>query len=356
MNTPAINTSKRLERLRERRNGTPLTGNFANATLVKEAFERIKEDDGIKYVIGSMQPIDPEYTKNTLAEAVRVKSQLEANFPAKAVDSSFDYQGSVTNDTHIVRYSDIDLLAITNKFVFKENPARVTSPYGNANVDLLVQHNASVQIITDRFPEVNIDTSGGKAIQLSGGSLRRKIDVITVAWWDTIAYDASLQKKDRGIKVFNYRTHGHIANKPFLHNHNIDSKDTVANGNLRKAIRFLKTVKADTNEDAGFAKIDISSYDICSVAHAMGYERLRVGPDEELKLALNVQQFLDYLEQNEAYRSGLEVPNGTRKIFCAEGASVEGLRQLNREVKDLLEAIAAGLRRTYRTLEARIPR
>jgi hypothetical protein len=334
MNTPAINTRKRLERLQERRNGKPLVTNFSGATLAKEAFERIQEDDGVKYVVGSMQPINPEYTKNTFVEADRVKSQLESNFPGKGVRASFDYQGSVTNDTHIVRYSDIDLLAVTDNFVFKENPARVSSPYtGNPTVELLVQHNASVQIITDRFPEVTVDTSGGKAIQLSGGSLRRKIDVITTTWWDTVAYDVSLQKKDRGIKIFNYKALEPIANKPFLHNHNIHTKDTLVGGNLRKAIRFLKTVKADTNEDAGYAKIDLSSYDICAIAYAMDNQRLWAGPDEELKLAANVQRLLDFLEQNEGYRNSLDVPNGTRRIFCAEGASFEGLKQLNREVK-----------------------
>lgn len=357
MNTQVINTRKRLERLQERRNGPSSVTNLSGTTSINEAFERIKEDDGVKYVIGSMQPINSEYTKNTFAEAARIKSQLESNFPAKRVRASFDYQGSVTNDTHIVRYSDVDLLAITGNFVFKENPAQVQSPYkGSPKGDLLAQHNATVQIITDRFPEVKVDASGGKAIQLSGGSLRRKIDVITTTWWDTIAYDTSLEKRDRGIKIFNYKTLDHIANKPFLHNHNIDVKDILVGGNLRKTIRFLKTVKADTNEEAGYAKIDLSSYDICAIAYAMDYKLLQAGPDEELKLAQNVHRFLAFLEQNEGYRNSLDVPNGTRRVFGTGGASTEGLKQLHREVTVLLADVAAGLRRSFRTLEARIPR
>jgi hypothetical protein len=92
-------------------------------------------------------------------------------------------------------------------------------------------------------------------------------------WWDTIAYDASGKKHERGIKVFNYKTHEHIPNKPFLHNFNIQVKDLVSTGNLRKVTRLLKTIKADANEEAGYNKIDLSSYDICAIAYSMGYSK-----------------------------------------------------------------------------------
>jgi hypothetical protein len=180
--------------------------------------------------------------------------------------------------------------------------------------------------------------------------------VITTAWWDTFAYESSRLKKDRGIKVFNYKTGDTIANKPFLHNYNIDQKDKAVSGNLRRVIRFFKTIKADANEEAGYTKIDISSYDICGIGYAITNDRLNVGADNELLLARNAQQFLDQLEQSEYVRGQLDVPNGTRKLFCAEGASLAGLQQLNREVKMLLEDISRGLWKSYRTLDARIRR
>lgn len=350
-----MTTVERLNRMRLRRSGgLPILLNRA----INEAYERIQEDDVVKYLVGSMQPIDQEYTKNTIAEADRIKSQLQSGYSYKSVSAGFDYQGSVTNDTHILRYSDIDLLTITSDFSYRELPVTLANAVSalDCNAILLKQHNASVSIIRSNFPEVTIDASGGKAIQLSGGSLRRKIDVVTTAWWDTIAYERSNEKRDRGIKVFNYLTHDKIANRPFLHNYNIDLKDNVCSGNLRRAIRFLKTLKADANDEAGYAKVDLSSYDICAIAYAMGYDRLIVGADEELKLARNTQQFLDYLEQNEAYRNSLDVPNGTRRIFCTEGASVEGVRSLNQEVKNLLNEISSGLQRSFRTLDARIRR
>jgi len=346
-------TLNRLQRLRNRRSGLPET-----TILAKEVFDRLQEDDAVKFLVGAMQPIDPTYTKNTFAEADRVKNQLNSGYPSRNVDASFDYQGSVTNDTHILAYSDIDLLTVNEKFTYKENPGRVTSPYqGNAVLDLKIQHDANVDIVRTKFPEVTVDTSGGKAVQLSGGSLRRKIDVVTCTWWDTITYDASGLKKDRGIKVFDYSTYGQIENRPFLHNHEIDTRDRRFGGNLRKAVRLLKTLKAEANESSGQKKVPISSYDIAALGWNLPDAYLAVGDDEELKLAVLTHAFLNDLESNSVLRSGLWVPNKTRLVFCAEGATLEGLKALNQELRTLLSEVDTGLRRSMRSLnEARLRR
>jgi hypothetical protein len=346
-----MTTLSRLQRLRNRRTGFP-----DSTILAKEAFDRIQEEDAVKYLVGAMQPIDPTYTKNTFAEADRVKIQLSSGYQAKNVDAAFDYHGSVTNDTHILAYSDIDLLTVNEKFTYKENPAMVTSPYrGNAVSDLINQHDASIDIIKSKFPEVIVDTSGGKAIQLSGGSLRRKIDVVTCTWWDTIAYDLSRLKKDRGIKVFDYSSYQSIENKPFFHNHEIDTKDKYVGGNLRKVIRLLKTLKAEANEESGQKKVAISSYDIAAISWNMPNNYLSAGEDEELKLAVLTHGFLNQLESDPILRTSLDVPNRTRRIFCQEGATLDGLKALNKELSNLLIEIETGLRRSMRTLnETRI--
>src|SRR5436189_200621 len=63
------------------------------------------------YLVDSMQPIDEEFTNNTFAEADRVKDQLASNLGSR-YSAEFDYQGSVTSDTHIRIYSDVDLLLL----------------------------------------------------------------------------------------------------------------------------------------------------------------------------------------------------------------------------------------------------
>ena len=99
----------RLDKLYARRSDpdTPVLKTFS------EALRSIAQSDSVKYAIGAMQPIEYEYTKNTFAQAERVWKQLRDRM---SISCEFDYQGSVTNDTHIRARSDIDVLAIIDRF------------------------------------------------------------------------------------------------------------------------------------------------------------------------------------------------------------------------------------------------
>ena len=59
----------RLGKLHLRRTDDSIT----EAKLFNEAYRTIAQSESVKYVIGSMQPIDPEYTKNTYKQAERVR-------------------------------------------------------------------------------------------------------------------------------------------------------------------------------------------------------------------------------------------------------------------------------------------
>src|SRR5271170_7236752 len=82
----------------------------------------------LSYLIDGMQPIDEEFTKNTFNEGDRVKEQLKNNLPSQYL-VQFDYQGSVTSDTHIRIHSDIDLLVLHGGFVSWDDGVPLTSPY-----------------------------------------------------------------------------------------------------------------------------------------------------------------------------------------------------------------------------------
>lgn len=121
----------RLDKLNIRRTD----GSIAEAKLFNEAYRNISQSESVKYVIGSMQPIDPEYTINTYKQAERVRSQLENRLTDKC---EYKYQGSVTNDTHIKAKSDIDLLVIIDRFYTVQNPQVPKNPYkGDPLKDLL---------------------------------------------------------------------------------------------------------------------------------------------------------------------------------------------------------------------------
>ena len=65
-----------------------------------------------------------------------------------------------------------------------------------------------------------------------------------------------------------------------------------------------------------------------------------------------LKEHLDRIAANSLYRSTLDVPNGTRKIFCTEGASLAKLDELRRELDGLVNDIKNDLSRSFRRLES----
>lgn len=77
----------------------------------ERSFSVPDDEKDYDYLVDAMQPIDENFTKKTFEEGYRVWNQLEKNLPA-VYQVEFDFQGSVTSDTHIRIHSDIDLLAL----------------------------------------------------------------------------------------------------------------------------------------------------------------------------------------------------------------------------------------------------
>lgn len=338
----------RLHRMRARR-VDPVEKYMLKAGGANEVYERMQESSSaIKYAIGAMQPIDPAYTENTYREGERVRNQLERNLGGYSLVCEFDYQGSVTNDTHIRAKSDIDLLTLHCAFVTLDPPQRASNPYqGNPLEDLLLLRGATIQVLKDKFPEATVDSNGSKSVCIEGGSLRRKIDVVASNWCDTCEYVRTGHKQYRGIHILDAHKKQRVRNLPFLHNDRLHSKDQRTIGGYRKAVRLLKSLKYDS--DAG---LDLSSYDIAAIVYAMTDESLMVMRGMELVLINTCKQHLDFLANNQPYRDSLDVPNGTRKIFCSGGATLAGLNQLRREVDSLQYDIENDLSRSFRKLSA----
>lgn len=339
-------TYPRLEKLQRRR----LDPSIVVAGL-NEAYNKIDDEPAIKYAIGAMQPIDPQYTSNTFQEGDRIRNQLDKGLIAKNNPADFDYQGSVTNDTHIKAHSDIDLLVLIDKFYSVEPPYEPENPYsGDPLQDLKQLRKDSIKILTDAYPAVDIDTSGSKSISLQGGSLKRKVDVVISNWWNTVKYIETREKYHRGIRVLDNLQGTRINNKPFLHNKLLHDKDQQVSGNLKKVIRLLKSLKYDSD-----IQDTLSSYDIAAIAYSMPTASLNLLKGQELVLIQNCYNYLEYLGNDQHYKESLYVPNKTRKVFCEEGAKNLQLRGMTQDVKELLSEIEEGLSRSFRNLsEARI--
>lgn len=344
-----MNYFDKLNRLQSRRQGITDSGRTAlkayasesyaaDSAPILERFADIAEPESVKYALGSMQPVDYSYTKNSYDEAERVRARLAEGLAAERIRVAFEYQGSVPLDVHIKGNSDIDLLVLHDQFVTVE-PALNDSPSynsyqgGSPVAELSRLRQESIAILNRRYPEANVDTSGSKSISISGGSLRRTVDVVPAHWHDTLVWRESREKSDRHLYIFDSHKNVRLINQPFKHIKMVKDKCDANSGGLRKVIRLLKNLRSDATKD-----INISSYDITSIAYHMSPTELSVPFGVDLLLVERARNHLKFIIDNQYYRDLLYVPNGSRKIYD----SPEKLQQtisLHAEVSQLAEDI-----------------
>lgn len=323
---------KRVERLRLRKSDPENSSiSFIKESLAKSTGKFDKSQDAMDYISESMAEVDINYTKKTFEESDRVQKQIAEACSTNNVNVSFQNQGSVTNNTHIRFFSDIDLLVLTEHFITIIAPLKVTNPYkGDPIQELLALRKLIETRLTNSYYEASVDTSGSKAIRISGGSLRREIDVIPANWCHTKQFEDG-DKNHRGVMVLDTSGPTRVRNFPFLHNKEIDSKDIATFGALRKIIRFVKSVKYDSD-----IKINVSSYDIASLCYHIDPTVLTNQSSDDLLIACAWLQFTNKLLSDSNFRSGLQVPNRTRLLFSHEGINVNELEVLSKEVESIV--------------------
>ncbi len=175
--------------------------------------------------------------------------------------------------------------------------------------------------------------SGAKSITLSGGSFRRKIDIVPANWYDNKNYQQFEHEFYRDVQILDKSVPNRITNSPFRYMHEIDAKDLKTQGGTKKAIRMLKNIKNDSEWD-----IQLTSYDIASLIWNMSNEKLNIAGSFELGLLANVQEYLDYLYNNPSVTISLFTPDHSRKIIDTTQKQ-EGLKRLSYEVDELSKAI-----------------
>ncbi len=318
-----------------------------NASDVYEVYKRLqKEDSSIRYAVGAMQPVDPVYNRNTLREGDRVKNQLEKLLRHSSISFDYRYQGSVTNNTNIRAHSDIDLLVIHGAFVTLERPQVPANPYvGDPVEDLSELRSDCIHGLTNSFEKADVCDTNSKSIRISGGSLRREIDVVPANWYDTNQFASTQADHDRGVQIFDCNKQIRILNKPFLHNYLIEQKDRTVGGGLRKTIRLLKSLRYDSR------RVSLNSFIIAAIAYNMEDYELATEPGDELRLLVRVKQNLDHLSADTRRRESMLVPNGLHKVFADGHGTLKGLNELRDEVDDLVEAVRTNLAKSFRKLE-----
>jgi hypothetical protein len=361
-----IDFDQRLQRLKDRRQGTKeqvineALEHFNERTAVaaltgrdprkSEAFEILKESNGVKYAIGAMAPVEKTSTDVSIREGNRVADSLISSLGAKGITVEKRLQGSVALDIHIKGHSDVDMLIINKTPISIETPwvnpkgyfpARDERPLVEIVKEIRIE---SEDILRKNFPATEVNTSGNKSIAMSEGSLARKVDIVPSCWHDSIKYQTSRQPHDRGIKIYHKQDHKLMLNYPFTHIKEVNVKDEKYDGNLKCVIRFLKNMIADMPDHKKSVAKKLTSYDLAAIAFHMndqlaGPVYMRLGLVEKTRAHLNLLLAVD------SYRLSLSVPDGTRKIFDATEKD-EALEVLEKECSALAAAIAKDIKPT----------
>lgn len=360
-----INFDGRLTSLKDRRQGTAERDRLEKSLFLnygdyrgQESYERLQESSAIKYVIGAMAPVSAESTRISKEEGERVAGTLIDLLKTSGIYADRRMQGSVALDIHIEGHSDVDMLILKAGIVLVQNPTLPTTSYSDASdsrsmVDILRELRIqSEQKLTSRYHAAKVDIAGNKSISLSGGSLKRKVDIVPGCWYDSHDYQRTYEECFRGVKVYDKSKHELIENKPFLHIKKVNDRDLMYGGNLKKVARLMKNIIADMPQYKKDKAKKLTSYDIAGIAYAMDRD-LACSKNLPLVLLENLRSKLLVLAYLDEPRNSLLVPDGTRKIFNSD-EKVEALKILYAEVNDLAESIQRAIAPNQTTYDARI--
>lgn len=346
----ARSIDQRLQDLNTRRKGIDRLNRIAMdarqevlaGSYMTEAYQsRAKNQPYTRYALGSMQEVDTDYTRISIETAQRVGKQLDQALASLGQSIQFRLQGSVPLNVHIRGVSDVDLLTLDLAFhTYAPGGAMAqqgayTSPTSETSLGVLRKLRARCEkVLKDKYPAADVDTSGGKAIGISGGSLQRPVDVVPSHWFDCLSYQNSGAEYDRAVTIIDIKNAKTIDNWPFLHIKRVHQLDATLRGGLKKAIRLCKNVKADAERE-----VTLPSFDIAAVLYYADQSALGLGHIYELAILAETQRFLDYLYNNKTIAEALRTPDGSRFIFDSPG-KFEGLRVLSLEMDDLALQVA----------------
>ncbi|WP_016747537.1 hypothetical protein [Rhizorhabdus wittichii] len=350
----ARDISKRISRLQNRRTGMDRYIALDEAarvevlakSMTQERWQKRASTDKsyTRYALGAMQEVGADQTRISLDTAERIGRQLEQGFAANGRSVEFRLQGSVPLNVHIRRYSDVDLLTLDQGFLTYSNlgilaqQGRYVYPTEERSVERLLKlRRDAEEILKAAYPAAVVDTSGSKAINVSGGSLARPVDVVPSHWYDTVDWQLSQQEADRAVTILDKNVPRTLDNWPFRHIQKVTERCHMTLGGTRKAIRLAKSVKCDAEVDG--VTIHLPSFDIAGLMYHADQTLLVAGARYELAILAETQRWLDQLSRNRAQADALRTPDNTRAIIDSP-AKFNGLVNLSKEIDDLLVEVA----------------
>jgi hypothetical protein len=308
--------------------------------------------DILKYIKLAMRGVEPEYTQKSKEAGERVKEHLSS-----LSGVIFRYQGSVMTNTHIKGASDIDLLTICNEFyiydsasvnnILNSNSERIKydlcrirklekevnipSYLGSPLDDLRKIRLESEEILRKIYSKYE---SKAKSFKITNLNLKRDVDVVTASWYDNVPSIINDKEETyRGIQIYDKKKHEQLpVDYPFLSIKRINERDSATNERLKKMIRFLKNLKADSKQN-----IDLSSFDINAICYSINTEEYINQDYKGLVAILYVNLFT--LCDNKSYSDNLKSVDGHEYIFRNNPEKLEYLKRLFSEINSIIQDI-----------------
>lgn len=308
----------------------------------RDELSSISYRDVLVYIRLAMKGVEPEYTQCSKDAGERVKDHLRSNLS----DVTFQYQGSVMTNTHIKAHSDIDLLTISDKFYTYDRAAVTeivnsvekrnrfsttsiqklenevnTSNYTGDSLDDL----RNLRIDSERtLSEVYsvCDVTLPKAIKIKNLNLNREVDIVIANWYDDVTSIINSKGDYRGVQIYHKDTHSKGNHDyPFLSIKRINDRGNETNGRLKRMIRFLKNVKADSDSE-----IDLSSFDINAICYDIPANRYQTLTSLELVPVIYHQ--LASIDTNETHANDIVSVDGREYIFRNNPQKLNNIRTL----------------------------
>jgi len=319
-----LDYQRRLRNLETRR-----FDNELNESAVSAAYRSTTAPQNIRYLLESMMPIDVKYNNRTIEAAQRVQNHLENGLQVHFT-RAYRTQGSVITKTNIKVHSDFDLLGIIDRYYYSQTSSGNEWKGSVPDEDIREYRKQATAILKGIYHEV--DTTNEKCISIFNKSLNRKVDVVFAFWYNSDKYEAEHNEYYRGIYLYKFPNGPKQRDYPFAHMHQVNAKGEETADGSRRAVRLLKTLKADCETDLGRLK----SFQLTAVVHSMESTRLRYYLANDLTLATETSEQIRKILEDSTYRKSIKSPNGIEYPL----ASDDVVPLLSRLQEDLDELIA----------------
>lgn len=337
-----------VQKLKQRTNPDAHLESRLYSAKFSEDLGKISYNSALEYVRRAMKGVSPEYTSKSKEAGENVKNHLKTVLHSV----SYEYQGSVMTNTHIIGNSDIDLLVISEKSYYYNQSAvsnhlnlisskipvnefqkqRLkfvlnSSDYNGNTLDDLRKNRIDSEVkLKSAYYKYNLNKA--KSIEITNQNLNRDVDVVVAIWHHTPEYIASQDPEYKKITVYDKDKHstGKLES-PFLSINRINDRDSSVNGRLKKMIRFIKNIKCDS----GIEEIPLKSFDINAICYAI--PMISYKDKNFLELVEVVLTQLMKISSNVQYRDELKSVDGSEFIFKDNPLKLKGLKMLLAEVQ-----------------------